>query len=63
MADEKTSPPQPANPPKGTSPSPNIQRGNDIAWDSWHQHGNKDAAGAIADQQNKKTIPVGGGKK
>ena len=59
----KTSPPQPAQPPKGTSPSPNIQRAADVAWDSWHQHGNKDAAGAIADQQNKKPISVGGDKK
>ena len=56
----KTSPPQPSTPPKGTSPSKNIQRGNDIAWDSWHQRGYKDAAAALADQQNKKPIPVGG---
>lgn len=46
----RTTPAQPANPPKGTSPSKGIQRAADIAWDSWHQHGNKDAAGAIADQ-------------
>jgi hypothetical protein len=45
---------------KGTSPSKNIQRGNDIAWNS--QRGYKDAAGAIADQHNKKPLPVGGKK-
>ena len=45
---------------KGTSPSKNIQRGNDIAWNS--QRGYKDAAGAIADRHNKKPLPVGGKK-
>jgi len=53
-------PKQPSNPPKGQSPSPSINRAANTSWDSWHQHGNKDAAGAIADQQNKKPVPVPG---
>jgi hypothetical protein len=57
MADKT---PVPSTPPKGTSPSPNIQRGVDTAWQS--QVGYKDAAGALADQHNKKPIPVGGKK-
>jgi hypothetical protein len=61
MANGST-PKQPTNPPKGTSPSKNIQRGADTAWDNWHQSGYKDAKSAIADQHNKKPIPVGGKK-
>lgn len=44
-------PAQPANPPQGTSPSPSINRAAKTSWDSWHKHGNKDAAGAIADDK------------
>ena len=45
---------------KETSPSKNIKRSNDVAWNS--QQGYKDAAAAIADQHNKKPLPVGGKK-
>jgi hypothetical protein len=56
-------PSQPKNPPKGTSPSPSINRAADTSWDSWNQHGNKDPKAAIADQFNKKPVPTGGDKK
>jgi hypothetical protein len=56
MANDKT--PVPSTPPKGTSPSPNIQRGVDTAWQS--QQGYKDPASAIADQHNKKPVTTGG---
>jgi hypothetical protein len=56
MANDKT--PVPVTPPKGTSPSPNIQRGVDTAWQS--QQGYKDPAAAIADQHNKKPVTTGG---
>jgi hypothetical protein len=55
-------PAQPVSPPKGTSPSKNIQRGNDIAWDSWNQHGNKTPAEALSNDKNtvRKPVPTGG---
>lgn len=40
---------------KGTSPSPNIQRGNDQAWGA--QEGFKSPDQAIANQWNKKPVP------
>jgi hypothetical protein len=51
---------QPSNPPQGTFPSPSINGAANDSWDEWHQHGNKDAAGAVAGQHNKQPIPVGG---
>jgi hypothetical protein len=48
---------------KGTSPSPNIQRGNDEVWNSWHQHGNKDPNAALADKHTDNPKKVGGSKK
>ena len=56
MSDKTT--PVPSTPPKGTSPSKNIQRGIDVAWDA--QKGYPDAAAAIADQHNKKPVSGGG---
>jgi len=55
-----TSTPVPSTPPKGHSPSKNIQRGVDTAWDS--QKGYKTPAQAIADQHNKKPVSGGGQK-
>lgn len=43
-------------PEKGTSPSKNIQRGNDVAWGA--QKGYKTPQEAIADQHNKKPVPT-----
>lgn len=43
---------------KATSPSKNIQRGNDRAWGA--QEGFKTPEQALANKWNKKTIPVGG---
>jgi len=60
MADK--TPAQPTNPPKGTSPSPSIQRAANDSWDSWQQHGNKDAAGALADKFTNHPVPTGGKK-
>ena len=62
MASDKT-PANPSTPPKATSPSPNIQRGIDQAWDSWAQHGNKTPAQALADKHTDHPVPVNGGKK
>jgi hypothetical protein len=43
---------------KGTSPSPNIQRGVDQAWGA--QTGFKTPQQAIANQWNKKPVKTGG---
>lgn len=58
MASNKT-PVPPANL-KGTSPSPNINRGND-GWNA--QQGYATPQQALADKHNERPIPVGGGKK
>jgi hypothetical protein len=58
-----TTPAQPANPPKGQSPSKAINNAANVSWDSWNQHGNKNPKGAIADQYNKKPIQPGSLKK
>ena len=55
-------PPQPNNPPKGTSPSPNIQRGINQAWDEWHQHGNKNPKEALAEKHTNNPVPTNGKK-
>lgn len=45
---------------KGTSPSKNIQRGVDTAWDA--QQGYKTPKAALADKHNENPVKVGGGK-
>jgi hypothetical protein len=55
----------PSTPPKGTSPSKNIQRGNDIAFQNGALTGGKTSAqdALAADKSSiRKAIPVGGGK-
>lgn len=53
----------PTNPPKGTSSSKNIQRGNDIAYDNGAlKGGHTSAADAISADKNsiRKPVPTGG---
>lgn len=54
MADQ--SPTNPANPPKGTSPSPAHQAAVDKSWSAWTQNGNKTPDQALADRTTKTPV-------
>jgi hypothetical protein len=43
---------------KETSPSKNVQQANDRGWNA--QRGYRNGSGAIADQHNKRPVPVSG---
>lgn len=45
---------------KGTSPSPNIQRGVDDAWGAQNKQASTTAQEAISKQHNKNPVPVKG---
>jgi hypothetical protein len=52
----------PTTKPKGTSPSPNIQRAAKDSWDSWHKM-EEDPKAALADNHTENPVKVGGSKK
>jgi len=50
------------NTPRGTSPSPNIDRNSKNSWTGGTQPGTTDPKKVIAEQFNKKPVPTNGGK-